>query len=294
MIAQERGIFAKHGIDTRLILIKGAPTLVASLISGDIDLGYTGGPAVLGAAAQGINLKILASVSSRLTHTLVASPNIKRAEELRGKKFGIQSIGSSTWMHTMLGLEHLGLDPKRDNLSILVIGDSTLIGQALEAGRIDAAVLDGALVRRLKSKGFPVIAELQPANIPMLNQGIVVTEAYLQRRPEVAEKVLMALVESLLFSLAPVNKPVVLNTIMKRFQISDAGVAEEGYQDYLTSVDRKPYPSVEALRNIQRLMALHNPKVAAVRVEELIESRFIRKLDEGGFIEKVSAAYGVK
>jgi len=46
------------------------------------------------------------------------------------------------------------------------------------------------------------------------------------------------------------------------------------------------------MRNIQRLMARHNPKVAGVRVEELIDARFIRKLDESGFIEKMSAAYG--
>ena len=60
----------------------------------------------------------------------------------------------------------------------------------------------------------------------------------------------------------------------------------------MTSVERKPYPSLEAMRNIQRLMALQNPKVAGVRVEELIEPRFIRKLDESGFIDKVTAAYG--
>jgi NitT/TauT family transport system substrate-binding protein len=292
VIAQEQGLFAKHGIESRLVLIRGAPTLVASLISGDIDLGYTGGSAVLGAAAGGVNLKILASISSRLTHTIIASPNIKKAEDLRGKKFGIQSIGGSTWMHTMLGLEYVGLDPKRDNLSLLVIGDSVLIGHALEAGRIDAAVLDGVLVRRLKSRGFSVIAELQPANIPMLNQGVVVTQGYLQKRSEVAEKILLTLVESLAFTLAPANKPVVVKAMMKRLQISDAGVADEGYQDYLTSVERKPYPSLEAMRNIQRLMALQNPKVAAVRVEDLIEPRFIRKLDESGFIEKVSASYG--
>jgi ABC-type nitrate/sulfonate/bicarbonate transport system substrate-binding protein len=292
VIAQEQGLFAKHGIESRLILIRGAPTLVASLISGDIDLGYTGGSSVLGAAAQGINLKILASISSRLTHTLIARPNIKKAEDLRGKKFGIQSIGGSTWMHTMLGLEYVGLDVKRDNLSLLVIGDSVLIGQALEVGRIDAAVLDGVLIRRLKSKGFSVIAELGPANIPMLNQGVVVTQAFLQKRSDIAEKISMALVESLAFTLAPANKPVVVKAMMKRFQITDAGVAEEGYQDYLTSVERKPYPSLEAMRNIQRLMALQNPKVAGVRVEELIEPRFIRKLDESGFIDKVTAAYG--
>jgi NitT/TauT family transport system substrate-binding protein len=160
IIAQEQGLFAKHGIETRLVLIKGAPILVASLISGDIEVGYTGGTSVVGAAAQGIYLKILASISSKLTHTVIANPSIKTAENLRGKKFGIQSIGGSTWMHTMLGLEYIGLDPKRDNVSLLIIGDSVLIGQALEAGRVDAAVLDGALVRRLRSRGFSVIADL--------------------------------------------------------------------------------------------------------------------------------------
>lgn len=183
IIAQEQGLLAKQGIETRIVLIKGAPTLVASLISGDIEVGYTGGTAVLGAASQGLYLKILSSISSKLTHTLVASPGLKTAEQLRGKRFGIQSIGGSTWMHTILGLEHVGLDVKRDHISLLVIGDSVLIGQSLEAGRIDAAVLDGALVRRLKSKGFSIIADMTPANIPMLNQAIVVSQDFCRSEP---------------------------------------------------------------------------------------------------------------
>jgi ABC-type nitrate/sulfonate/bicarbonate transport system substrate-binding protein len=294
IIAQEQGLFAKKGIESRLVLIKGAPTLVASLISGDIEVGYTGGTGVVGAAAQGLYLKILASVSSKLTHTLVASPNIKTAEHLRGKRFGIQSIGGSTWMHTMLALEYVGLEPKRDNLNLLVIGDSVLIGQALEAGRVDAAVLDGALVRRLKTKGFSIIAELQPANIPMLNQAIVVSHDYLQKRTETAEKILMTLVESLAFSLAPANKSVVIKTMMRRFQITDPAVGEEGYLDYRTSVERKPLPALDALRNIKRLMGVQNPRVAGVKVEELVDSRLIRKLDENGFIDKTGAVYGLQ
>ena len=294
IIAQEQGLFAKHGIEARMVLIRGAPTLVASLISGDIEVGYTGGTAVVGATAQGVYLRILSSVSNKLTHTLIAGPNIKSAEQLRGKKFGIQSMGGSTWMHTMLAIEHVGLDVKRDHLSLLIVGDSVLIGQSLEAGRIEAATLDGALVRRLKSRGFSAIAELSPVNIPMLNQAIVSSQEFVQKRPEVVEKILMSLVESLAYSLAPANKAIVVRTMMRRFQISDASVAEEGYQDYLTSVERKPYPSLDGLRNIKRLMATQNPKVANVKIEELVDSRFIRKLDESGFIDKVGASFGLK
>ncbi len=294
LLAQEQGLFAKQGLDARIVLIKGAPILVASLISGDLEIGYTGGTSVLGAAASGPYLKILSSISSKLTHTMLAHPSLKTAEQLRGKRFGIQSMGGTTWMHTILGLEHVGLDVKRDNINILMIGDSVLIGQSLEAGRIDAAVLDGGLARRLISKGFSVIVDLTPFNIPMVNQAVVVTPEFVQKRGELAERILMVLVESLAFTLAPMNKNVVLRTIMRRLQLDDAKVGEEGYQDLLTSIERKPFPSLEGLRNIRRLMATQNPKAANVKVEDLIDSRIIRKLDESGYIDRVAAGYGVK
>ena len=293
LLAQEQGLFAKHGIDARIVLIKGAPILVASLISGDLEVGYTGGTSVLGAAAQGPYLKILSSVSSKLTHTMLAYPSLKSAEQLRGKRFGIQSMGGTTWMHTILGLEHVGLDVKRDNINILMIGDSVLIGQSLEVGRIDAAVLDGVLARRLISKGFSVIVDLTPFNIPMVNQAVVVAPDFVQKRAELAERILMVLVDSLAFTLAPLNKSIVVRTIMRRLQIDDPKVSEEGYQDLLTSIERKPFPSLEGLRNIRRLMATQNPKAANVKVEELIDARLIRKLDENGYIDKVAAGYGL-
>src|SRR5215510_3581343 len=261
-IAQEQGIFTKYGIDAKVVLFRGAPTLVASLVSGEMEVGYTGGTSVLGAAGQGNYLRILSSISNTLTHTIMAHPGIKRVEELRGKRFGIQNMGSSTWMHTMLALEYIGLEPKRDNINILSIGDSVLIGQPLEAGRVDAAVLDGALVRRLRSKGFSTIVELQPAKIPMLNQAVVVHPDFLQKRADTAEKILMTLVESIAFSMAPINKAIVIRTMTRHFKIADAAVAEEGYQDLLTSIDRKPIPHLDGMRNIQRLLAMLNPKTA--------------------------------
>ena len=294
LLAQEQGLFAKQNIEARIVLIKGAPILVASLISGDLEIGYTGGTSVLGAAASGPYLKILSSISSKLTHTMLAHPSLKSAEQLRGKRFGIQSMGGTTWMHTILGLEHVGLDVKRDNINILMIGDSVLIGQSLEAGRIDAAVLDGGLARRLISKGFSVIVDLTPFNIPIVNQAVVVTPEFVQKRGELAERILMVLVDSLAYTLAPMNKNVVTRTIMRRLQIDDPKVGEEGYQDLMTSIERKPFPSLEGLRNIRRLMATQNPKAANVKVEDLIDARIIRKLDENGYIDKVAAGYGLK
>lgn len=293
-MAQEQGIFRKHGIDARVILIRGGPTLVASLVAGEIQLAFTSGVSLLGAAVQGIELKMLTSISNRVSWKLVAIPQIKRAQDLRGKRFGIQSVVGSTWMYTMLGLEHLGLDPKRDRITFLVIGDPVTIGHALEAGRIDAAVLDPVIVRGLTRKGFSLIADLSEANIDFPGLGLGVTRPYLEQRSADVEKTLTALVESFAFILAPANKAIALKTLMKHLRIGDPAVAEEGYREHLANLNRKPYPSLKGLRNVQRLMALHNPKVASLKVEDLVDDRFIRKLDESGFIDRLYSASGVK
>src|SRR5580765_3448657 len=139
--AQEQGFFKKNGIEAELIFVRGAPTLVAALTSGDMQIGYTGGTAVLGASVAGVDLKILAVLTNRVTYDLVARPNIKTTEELRGKRFGVTSIGGTLWMAAVLGLEHVGIDPLRDDILFLVIGDQVVITQALEDGRIDATVV---------------------------------------------------------------------------------------------------------------------------------------------------------
>jgi NitT/TauT family transport system substrate-binding protein len=288
--AQEQGIFAKHGVEAQLILIRGGSTLVASLLTGEIQAAFTSGVSVLGAAAQGVHVKMLTSISSRVSWKLIANPQIKKAEELRGKRFGVQSIVGSTWMYAMLALEQLGLEPKRDNISFLPIGDPVTIGHALEAGRIDAAVLDPTLSQRLTGNGFSQLVDLAKTNATFPGLGVGVTRAYLDQHAGAIEKLVAALTEGLVFVQQPANKPIALKILMKHLRISDPSVAENGYQDHLLTLNRKPYPSLDGLRNAQRLMAQQNPKIATLKVEELIDARFVRKLDESGFIDRLYAS----
>ena len=285
--AQEQGIFAKHGVDAQLILIRGGSTLVASLLTGEIQLAFTSGVSVLGAAAQGVDVKMLTSISSRVSWKLIASPQIKRAEDLRGKRFGVQSIVGSTWMYAMLALEQLNLEPKRDNITFLPIGDPVTIGHALEAGRIDAAVLDPPLSRRLTSKGFPQLVDLAKTNATFPGLGVGVKRNYLDQQTATLERVVTALTEGLAFVQLTANKPAAVNILMKHLRINDLAAAEEGYQDHLSTLNRKPYPSLDGLRSAQRFMTQQNPKIGALKVEDLVDARFVRKLDDIGFIDRL-------
>jgi hypothetical protein len=98
---------------------------------------------------------------------------------------------------------------------------------------------------------------------------------------------LKAILESLAYLVAPRNQSATVELIMKKLRIKDSLTAEEGYQDTVHTLARKPYPAVEGMRNLQRLLKTQNPRIAEVNVEDLVDNRYIRKLDESGFFERI-------
>ncbi len=77
-------------------------------------------------------------------------------------------------------------------------------------------------------------------------------------------------------------------------KISDPALAQRGYEDLLQATDRKPFPSLEGLRNVQRLMKVQNPAVAGLKTENLVDGKLMKELDERGFIDQLYNNYGVK
>lgn len=292
-LAEEQGYFSKYGMESQAVFLRSATVLVTGLSSGDIHVGTGGGSAALAATSAGHDVKIVGSFSIRNSYDFVARPNIKRPEDLRGKKVGVTSIGGGSWMGAMLWLEQLGLDPQRDQITMLAVGDQTVQSQAVEHGTVDATPLDGVFSRRLRQKGLTVLGEYADLKMPMINQSAMVSAALLQQKPDIAENFLKAMIESIAFTFAPKNKPVVVKTIMRRLK-TDQNSAEEGYEDLLRAIERKPFPSIEGLRNAQRLMKMRTPKIGEVKVEPIIDGRIMRKLEDSGFIDKVYAAQGVK
>src|SRR5687768_8269041 len=292
-VARDRGFFAKYGVNADTIFVRGAPTLVAAMQSNEIDVGYTGGTAVVGAVANGADLKVLSAFTNRVTYDLMVKPGIKRPEDLRGKIFGIQSIGGTVWMGAILALEHLKLDAERDKINIIAVGDQNVLAQALETGTIDATVLDGVQSRRLNALGFPILADLNKANLPILSSGFVMREPNLQKNPELAENLMKAVIEGAAFSLSMSQKPSTLKILQKYLRITEKD-AEEGYRDLVSGTDKKPYAAPAGVTNVVRLMKRSNPKVEKVKPEQLIDDRILKKLDQSGFIDEVLAKYGVK
>ena len=153
-IAQGQGFFAKNGLDVETIYLRSSNLQMAAMATGDVQIGSSGGAPVLSAGSEeGQDLKIVATPGNRLGYDLVVRPEIKEAKDLRNKRFGVTNIGGTTWMAALLALEHLGLDQRRDQIQINAIGNQTILAQAIEAGNIDATLLDPFLSRLIEGEG---------------------------------------------------------------------------------------------------------------------------------------------
>jgi NitT/TauT family transport system substrate-binding protein len=283
--AQELGLFAKYGVEAEVVYLRSSPIQMTALGTGEVHFAASGGSPVLGAAAAGQDIKIVASPSNRLSYDLVVRPEIREAKDLRGKRFGITSIGGTVWMAAYLALEHLGLDANRDQIRINAIGNQTILAQAVETAQIDATLLDPFLSRRTKSKGLPVLIELQRAKIPFTNTAWAVSGSFLRERAETVEAVLKAMFEAQAFITAAANRSVVLQIMARQMKLNDPALLEDGYQDLLVGLERKPYAALDGLRNIQRIMSTVNANANRAKVEDIIDNRIVRKLDESGFID---------
>jgi ABC-type nitrate/sulfonate/bicarbonate transport system substrate-binding protein len=297
-VAQRQNLFGKYGIKSKVVWVRGNPAQIATLASGDTQIAYGGATTALAAAVGGKDLKILASLSSRENLDLVARPGIASAKELRGKRLGIQSIGGGVWKTATVWLEHFGMDEKRDNIQMIVIGDVTVLSQALETGRIDATVVPTFLSRKLADKGFVILGRCDQVRLPSVGMTLVVDKDYLQQNAESLQEAIKAIIEGTVFTAHPKHKAAVIETIMRQFKLTEPAAGEAAYQDVVALLraedHRKPYVPIDGLRTLQRIMKTQNAKIGEIKVDNLVDSSVIKKLDDSGFFEKLYAEYGVK
>jgi ABC-type nitrate/sulfonate/bicarbonate transport system substrate-binding protein len=285
-IAREQALFEKFGIDVRPVPAKGA---TVPRLSEQGPLGLIGAPAALLQVADGADLRLIATLSTtNLSGHLVARPGIKTTQDLRGKRLGVRVIGAGIWISTVLALEQLGLDPKRDDIMLVPVGSPAQILRALELGEIDGAFTAAAQSRELESKGYSVLLRDYPADITSYDGVLVTRPEFVATNADVIDSVTTALIEALAFALAEQNRPEVMRAFKSALNITEATTAAQN----LRELRRKPYPRLDTLKRMQRIMGTHDRGVLDVVLERLIDDRFVRALDETGAIGRIYDRYG--
>ena len=285
-VAKDEGLFKRYGTEPDLILIEGGTRGAQALISGDLPMMGMSGQPVISARARGSDLVMIAGTVNKMNYVLVGSPTVKKPDDLRGKRIGAAQAGTASYHAVLLGLKHWGLDPRRDRITILQLGNQGARVASLQSGGSDAIIVNPGLGPSLKERGNNIIADFTELPIPYPQQTVSVRERTLKTDPEFVERVMKGVVAGNSFSLEPRNKERVKQILAKYLRLERVAQAEEHYQAALKVMAPKPYVDVAGINSMIEFITETDPLVAKVKPEMVINHTILKKLDDSGFIEQ--------
>lgn len=281
----EKGLFKKYGVDVRMLQVRSGPLIMATLASGDVHVIWTAPSSVLSAVSGGLKLSCVASTTNNLPRELVVRKEIKSLNDLRGKVFGVQSLGGGLWLQTMVVLEQLGIDPDAYQLRVRVIGDIPTVTQALLSGNVDAAVLpysfaDMARRAGLHSLGGQLVVPLQ-SNVLCSSRDLIA------KSPDLVSRMIQGMTEAVVLVHDSSHKEDVKEILRKNLRFSKPEDAEASYNLLRIMNTLDVAPNIESWRAIQRIVSRVNPKVAQVNLEEVLNGKLVQNLEASGFVAEM-------
>jgi ABC-type nitrate/sulfonate/bicarbonate transport system substrate-binding protein len=289
-IGVEQGFFRKNGIDVEVVDIRNGPLTIQALASGEVQVAYTVPSSVLSAAAGGIDVAFFAGLINRPDGDLIVTPEIRTAQDLKHKRLGIQSVGGGVWSMTLLALEYFGLEPNRDDVSLVVIGDQSVLARAFMASRIDGAYLSYGYRHVLRDTKHRLLLDLGKTSIPYQGLALATQRVYLRQHPRIIDGFLRGVAESIVFIQNPSNKAAVLKSLGNNLRFKRTQQAESAYDalQWLYSLDMEP--NKPGIQNVSRLLAVHNPRMTKLTAERVIDSGPMQRLRESVVYRRLAQA----
>lgn len=287
-VGVERGFFKKHGVDARVLQTRSGQIMMATLATGGASLVWAAPSSALNSTASGMKLGCFAAGNNRLSRELIARKGIESIEDLRGKSFGVQSIGGGAWLSTMVALDALGIDPDKHRLTVRVIGDTGTQTQALLTGNIDAAVLPYSFAEIAKRGGAKSLADIGALKVVYQATVMCSLKDPASVTLDTQSALAKGLIESLLYILDPANKRDVA-AILKR----NLRLAKDEDGDASARTAQLMMPGVEiglnadSWKTVRRIVARINPKVQDVDLDQVIMPSVVQHLESSGFLSEM-------
>lgn len=283
-IAKEARLFDKHGLNVAVIFIPSGVRIIQAILAGEIPISESAGPALINARLAGGDVVAIAGSMNILPYHLVTLPNIKRPEDLKGKIGGNHSPGSIAEFALRVSVKKLGLDPAKD-VSLRSIGVLLDRIAAMQKGVVHFTVLTEAEKPIVEKLGFPILLDLTKLEIPFPQRGIYTSAKIIKERPETVRRYMRAYVEAIHFFKA--RKEETINIMSKYSRVEDRKVVEEAWTWLMRHMPEAPYPPLEGYQAILQDLAPTNPKAAQAHAKDFVDMRFVKELEDSGFIKKL-------
>lgn len=283
-IIPEAKLDQRYGVNVQVIYISGGARLTQTVVSGDIDMAMTGG-AVVNGILSGAELVYIAIGVPTYGFSVYARPEIKDISDLRGKVLGVMTKGASSDHAATALLKQHGIKPLQD-VKFLYLGGVREVLAALDKGVIPAGVISAPTTLMARRLGYKELVNIGSLGLPYVHNGIVTRRVLTRQNPELVKNFLKAYVAALKVAQ---DQPEVAKRALGRFLATkDTAIIEEAYQAFRPLFPKVPYLTDDIIRSV--LSVADHPRAAKADPKEFFDNRFLKELEESGFVQELYSA----
>jgi ABC-type nitrate/sulfonate/bicarbonate transport system substrate-binding protein len=280
---KEAKIFEKYGLDVEPVAVAGSGIASKALISGSVQISPIATPTVMNSVLSGSDMVILAHTMPGVIQYLMARPDIKRTEDIKGKTIGVTTFGSLTDFLVKHLAKQKGLNPDKD-FALLQIGSDSDRFIAMQQGRIPMATLSHPNYFFAQRAGFHILWDFfKEVDYPWSE--IATTRTQIKQDRDLVMRYMRAHVEGIArFKQEPeLGKKV----IKKMLRLNDDVIAQESWELFARHRIAAPYPNIKGMKTSYEYVAATRPEIYKHKPEEFIDASFVEELDKSGFIKKL-------
>jgi ABC-type nitrate/sulfonate/bicarbonate transport system substrate-binding protein len=284
-IAQETGIFRRHNLEFPLVYIGTSPLATAAMLGGEAQILLDGGVGVVRTLVGGNHdLVFIAGIKNHLTQSILAKPEIKRLEDLRGKKIGVTRIGATTHYFAVQAFKRRNMEAGRD-YSMIQTGGAPEMLAALLSGSIDAGTMSAPWDARAISQGYSYVVYGPGLRIPQVAVSLITRRSFIAQNSPLVGRFMRAMAEAA--KVLHTDKEVVFRVLGKYLRIEDRKVLEQAYNAEIKALEPRMELRMEAVQAILDDVALTDSRAKKVKPQELFDRRYLDEMDKSGFMDKL-------
>jgi len=282
--AREMGFYAKHGLEVELVLLVGAPLAVAALLSGETPIVHAGASGVITSNLSGSGAVLIAGAINRFPYVLYVTDQIKRVEDLKGKKFGVSRIGGADNAAAVTVLDKLGV--KENEVTYVQAGSIPTRLAAMQTNTLQATLLQAPETLKAKELGLRALLDFTKLDVEWQLNGVAVTRDYIKKKPDTIRRFMRAYVEAIHYNLT--NPKGAQRVLQKYLAIKDEKPVEEAYNEIVVKLTRRvPYPTEPGIQLYLDQLKPKNPKAAQAKPSDFTDVSFLKELESSGYIDRL-------
>jgi len=283
-IAQEAGLFKKYDLDVPVVFVTPGAPAVAAILSGDSEVAVIGAASITRPWVQGNKDPVfVGGIKSLLTHSLIAKTDIKRPEQLKGKRIGVSRIGSNPHYFAVQALRHFNIDARE--VSFIQAGGAPETLAALVAQGIDAAVLTVPTDAQALKLGYHYVVYGPDLKIAYAATTFITRRSIMAKRSPVIGRFMRAMAEAA--KIMHTDKDYVYKIMEKYLRIDDRKLLEASYNVEIKALEPRLTMKQEGFQSTLDEIAPTEPRAKTVKPAEMIDTRYLDEMEKGGFFEQL-------